>query len=100
MAKKNSKPQPVTKNANAHAAHSHPSHSPVIFARENYVWMLVGLIVFIIGLLLMAGGKSNNPHEFHPEQIYNFRRVTLAPIVIILGLVIEIYAIMKKSKSE
>jgi hypothetical protein len=46
----------------------------------------------------MAGGKSPNPHEFKYEEIYSFRRITLAPIVLLLGFVVEVYAIMKKPK--
>lgn len=69
---------------------------PFLFDKTNYIIMLAGLLVFIIGLLLMVGGKSNDPNQFHPEEIYSFRRITLAPIVVILGLVIEVFAIMKK----
>lgn len=58
--------------------------------------MLAGLVIFIIGLLLMVGGRSDDPNQFHPEEIYSFRRITLAPIVVILGLVIEVFAIMKR----
>ncbi|MCL6523273.1 MAG: DUF3098 domain-containing protein [Thermoflavifilum sp.] len=76
---------------------------PFLFDRTNYMIMLIGLVVFIIGLLLMVGGKSPDPNQFYPQEIYSFRRITLAPIVIILGLVIEVFAIMKKpsgSQSE
>jgi Protein of unknown function (DUF3098) len=69
-----------------------------IFEKENYIWMLAGIVIMAIGLLLMAGGKSNNPNEFHPDQVYSVRRITIAPILILAGLVIEIFAIFRKPK--
>ena len=69
-----------------------------LFDKENYMWMIGGLALIFIGFLLMSGGKSANPHEFHYEEIYSFRRITLAPIIILLGFVAEAYAIMKKPK--
>lgn len=70
------------------------------FTRENYVLMIIGLVVVLIGYLLMVGGKSPDPNEFYPDQVYSFRRITLSPIVIIIGFLIEIYAIMKKPKKN
>ena len=67
------------------------------FGRENYVIMLIGLLVIIIGYMLMSGGKSTDPNVFN-EDIFSFRRITLAPIVVLLGYGIEIYAIVKKAK--
>ncbi len=69
-----------------------------IFEKENYIWMLAGIIIMAIGLLLMVGGKSNNPNEFHPDQVYSVRRITIAPILILAGLVVEIFAIFRKPK--
>ena len=69
-----------------------------IFTKENYKWMLIGGVVIIAGFLLMIGGKSADPNVFNKEEVYSFRRITLAPILIIAGLIIEIYAIMKKPK--
>lgn len=70
----------------------------VLFTKDNYKWMLIGLVVIAIGMLLMAGGKSPDPNVFNKDEIYGFRRITLAPILIVAGLVIEVYAIMKKQK--
>jgi hypothetical protein len=67
------------------------------FSKENYRLMLIGLAVIVIGFILMIGGGSENPNEFSPE-IFNFQRLTLAPVLILAGYVIEIYAIMKKPK--
>ena len=69
-----------------------------LFTKENYKWMLIGLVVMAIGFFLMAGGKSPDPNVFNDNQIYSFRRITLAPILIVGGLVIEIFAIIKKPK--
>jgi Protein of unknown function (DUF3098). len=61
--------------------------------------MLAGIVLVAIGILLMAGGKSEDPNVFKANEVYSFRRITLAPIVILLGLGIEIYAIFKKPKA-
>ena len=64
---------------------------------ENYRLLILGFVILIIGFILMQGGKSTNPNEFNPE-IFSFRRITLAPIVVLAGFIFEIYAIMKKPK--
>jgi len=69
-----------------------------IFEKDNYLWMLGGIIVMAIGLVLMVGGKSDDPSQFHPEQVYSTTRITIAPILILAGLVIEIFAIFRKPK--
>lgn len=76
---------------------SHMPEESVLFTKENYKWMLIGLVIMAIGFFLMAGGKSPDPNVFNDNQIYSFRRITLAPILIVGGLVVEIFAIMKKS---
>jgi fumarate reductase subunit D len=69
-----------------------------VFPKENYKIMIAGLVIIVVGFLLMLGGNSNDPNSFKPEEVYSFRRITLAPIVILLGLVVEIYAIMRRPK--
>ena len=64
-------------------------------SRKNYVMMLVGVVIIIIGFLLMSGGGKHTATEFD-ESIFSFRRITLAPIVVIAGFVFEIFAIMKR----
>lgn len=76
-----------------------PATKNTLFDKENFKWMLIGLAVIVLGFLLMAGGKSPNPNVFDEKEIYSFRRITLAPFLIIAGFVIEIFAIMKKRKS-
>ena len=70
-----------------------------LFDKENYKWMLVGLVVIAIGFILMAGGKSSNPNVFNDKDVYSFRRITVAPVLIIAGFIIEIVAIMRKPKT-
>ena len=70
-----------------------------LFSKENYILMLAGLIILAIGFFLMAGGKSADPKNFDPKEVYSTTRITIAPILIILGFIIEIVAIMKKSKN-
>lgn len=67
-----------------------------LFDRSNYMWMIGGVALMFLGLLLMAGGKSADPHQFNYNEVYSFRRITLAPILIVIGMIVEIYAIMKK----
>ena len=69
-----------------------------IFGKDNLRWMLIGLVVIVIGLVLMAGGKSEDPNVFAENEVYSMKRITLAPLMIVAGLLIEVYAIMKKSK--
>ena len=62
---------------------------------ENYKLLAIGFVIIIIGFLLMLGGKSDSPDKFS-EDIFSFRRITLAPIVVLSGFIFEIWAIMKK----
>ena len=65
--------------------------------RENYRLMAIGFAIIVIGFILMLGGKSESPDVFN-EGIFSFRRITLAPMVVLAGFVFEIYAIMKRPK--
>lgn len=71
-----------------------------LFEKTNLRWMLIGVVVMAIGFFLMAGGKSADPNVFDKDQVYSFRRITLAPIIILAGLVIEIIAIFRKPKNS
>ena len=68
-----------------------------LFGKKNYIVMLIGICFIVVGFILMAGGGSDNPEVFN-EEIYNFQRIRLAPTLVLIGLAIEIYAIMAKSK--
>ena len=71
----------------------------MIFNKDNYIWMLVAVIVIAIGMLLMAGGRNTDPAVFDKSKVYSATRITVAPILILGGLVIAIFAIFKKPKS-
>jgi len=68
-------------------------------AKENYKLLLIGFAIIVLGFILMVGGGSDDPTAFS-EDIFSFRRITLAPIVVLAGFVFEIYAIMKKPKED
>ena len=71
-----------------------------LFGKENYRWMAIGLGFVILGLLLMIGGKSQDPNVFNVSEVYSFRRITVAPILILAGLALEIVGIFKKPKAQ
>ncbi|MBC7934377.1 MAG: DUF3098 domain-containing protein [Rhizobacter sp.] len=73
--------------------------NPELFGKENYMWMLIGAAVLALGFFLMAGGKSVDPKIFNKDEVYSTTRITIAPILIIAGFIIEIFAIMKKPKT-
>jgi drug/metabolite transporter (DMT)-like permease len=66
-----------------------------IFGKRNYILMIAGIVLMVIGYLLMAGGGSDNPEVFNPE-IFSFQRIGLAPILVVGGLLLEVYAIMTR----
>ena len=70
-----------------------------LFGKENYIWMGIGIAIVLLGLLLMSGGKSADPKVFDESEVYSFRRITLAPLLIMAGLMVEVYAIMKRPKA-
>ena len=66
----------------------------MVFGKKNYQLMLLGLIFITLGFFLMSGGGSEDPNIFN-DEIYNFRRIRVAPILVVVGFIIEVYAIMK-----
>ena len=68
-----------------------------IFGKKNYQVMLIGIIFIIVGFILMSGGGSDDPNVFNPE-IYNFRRIRLAPSLVLIGFAIQVYAILLNPK--
>jgi hypothetical protein len=67
-----------------------------LFDKSNYIWVFAGLACVLLGFILMAGGKSADPHVFNAKEVFSPMRITVAPIIILIGLGIEAYAIMKK----
>jgi hypothetical protein len=69
------------------------------FGRKNYILMFVGLGFLVLGYLLMVGGGSDDPNVFSPD-LFNFQRLTLAPILLVIGFIVEVFAIMIKPKEK
>lgn len=70
-----------------------------LFSKTNYTILLVGIAVIVLGFILMIGGGNDNPNEFS-EAIFSFRRIHLAPALVLLGMGISFYSIFKKDKKE
>lgn len=70
------------------------------FDRTNYKLLLVGIFIVILGFILMSGGGSGDPEVFNADKLFSTRRITIAPIVCLVGYVFVIYAIMRKPRTE
>ncbi len=75
-----------------------PKKPEFALGKENYILLIIGFVIIIVGFLLMIGGRSDDPNVFNGKEIFSFRRITLAPIVVLFGFLFEIYAIMKKPR--
>jgi NADH:ubiquinone oxidoreductase subunit K len=69
------------------------------FGRDNYMFILIGIGVLVLGYLLMVGGGSDDPNKYNPE-IFSTRRITVAPVTLLIGFGIVLYGIMKKPKES
>ena len=69
-----------------------------MFIKENYKWMLLGVVVMVLGMILLSGGKNTDPNVFDKSKVYSTTRITIAPLLILAGLAIEIFAIFRKPK--
>ncbi len=72
--------------------------STPLFTKENYRWMIIGAVIVAVGMFVMSGGKNADPNTFDTNLVYSTSRITVAPVLIVLGLLVEIYAIFKKPK--
>jgi len=72
-----------------------PNDGKMALAVKNYVLLLIGFAVIVLGFVLMAGGGSPSPDEFN-YAMFSWRRITLAPILVVAGFAFEIYAILKR----
>lgn len=88
-----------TRTTTAPAATKRREAAGELFGKENFKWMLIGMGVLILGFILMAGGGSDDPNVFNKDEVYSTRRITIAPIIILLGIAIEIYAIFRQNKT-
>jgi hypothetical protein len=75
-----------------------PASKAPFFEKTNLLWMLGGAVLIVIGFLLMAGGRSDDPNVFRADEVYSSTRITIAPILILAGMVIEIFAIFRNPK--
>ena len=78
--------------------HKRVETSNNLFGRENYIWILAGIAIIALGLILMAGGGSSDPNVFDPKEVYSTTRITIAPILILIGLGLGVFAIFRKPK--
>jgi hypothetical protein len=72
--------------------------APFLFDRTNYIIMIAGVAVILLAFLLMSGGATTDRNVFPKDEIYSFRRITLAPVLLIIGFAIEVFAILKRPK--
>ena len=68
-----------------------------MFERGNLLWMLAGAALMILGYVLMTGGASEDPNVFNEDEVYSTRRITIAPILILAGLAVEIFALFRNN---
>jgi len=69
-----------------------------VFGKDNYIFIIGGFLLTLVGFLLMMGGGSEDPNVFNEAELFSFRRITLAPFLVIVGYGVVIYGIMKKRK--
>jgi len=69
---------------------------PLLYGRQNYLLMGLGVLLMLLGYALMGGGAQPNPEVWDESIIYNFRRITLGPLMVLIGIIVEIVAIFKK----
>jgi hypothetical protein len=81
----------------AEQKHTIKANAP-LFTKDNYTWMLIGGAIMALGMFLMSGGKSADPKVFDTNEVYGTVRITVAPILIVIGLCVEVFAIFKKPK--
>ncbi len=72
------------------------SARPLVFGKDTYRWLGGGFLLIVLGFVLMMGGRGDDPTVFDADVIYSFRKITLAPIIILTGLGVTTYAIFKK----
>jgi hypothetical protein len=72
------------------------SENTFAFGKINFKLLVIGLGILLIGYLLMVGGGSEDPNVFNGEELFSFRRITLAPVVLLAGYIFVFYAILKK----
>ena len=92
-------PAPARATQSQDSIFNTPANRELIFGRNNFMFMGIGLALIVIGLFLMAGGSMPDPNKWQPEIIYSFRRITLAPVCMVAGFVAVVIGIFKKSET-
>lgn len=75
-------------------------NSGMALPKDNYKFIIGGIIVVLIGFFLMSGGGTENPNEFNGDELFSFRRITLAPFTVMIGYGVILYGILKKPKHD
>ena len=75
------------------------SKKTVVLQRKKYIFMIIGLLFIALGFILMSGGANDDPNVFNPE-IYNFRRIRLAPTLVLIGFAFQVFAILTSSTKK
>lgn len=96
---KKTAPAPVRRTEKRESIFSEGSRE-FIFGRQNFIYMGIGLALILAGLVAMTGGAMPDPAKWEPERIYGFRRITLAPILMVAGFVTIIFGIFKKNETS
>ena len=92
--KAKSKPSPKTSKVGS-TTKSSTGESQMLYGKTNFMYMGIGVFLIALGMMLMSGGGMDDPNVWDESIIYSFRRITLAPILIVAGLVVEVIAIFK-----
>ncbi len=93
-------PAPARRAEKKDSVFNTPANRELIFGRQNFLYMGIGLALVLLGLAAMSGGAMPDPNKWEPERIYSFRRITLAPLMIVGGLVAVIVGIFKKNNTD
>lgn len=76
------------------------SENKFVFGKQNIMFIIIGIAVTLVGFLLMMGGGSDDPNVFNGDEMFSFRRITLAPLLVIGGYGVVIFGIMRKNKAN
>ncbi len=88
--------QPTRSRRRIATSSSNLSKEELLFNKQNYIWMGIGMLLIALGLVLMSGGSMPSPDVWDESIIYSWRRTVLAPLLMVAGLAVEVYAIFKK----
>ncbi len=90
----------ATKKTTSKAGAPQKENPAMLFGSRNYLWMAIGLGAIIIGFILLSGGASKHPETEFGESMFNFRRLWIAPLLLLFGFFAEIYAIFRRPKQH